>query len=83
MQIGDASKFKLSGGEEQRLSLIRAICRKPKYLFADEFTASLDARLEKIAYKLATKYSTNLIFISHSQNLIDNSEVKLKFPIQL
>lgn len=32
----------LSGGEQQRVSVIRAIVRKPKILFADEPTASLD-----------------------------------------
>lgn len=33
----------LSGGEQQRISVARAIARKPKILFADEPTASLDS----------------------------------------
>ena len=32
----------LSGGEQQRVSVARAICNKPKILFADEPTANLD-----------------------------------------
>ncbi len=32
----------LSGGEQQRVSIARAVCHKPKILFADEPTANLD-----------------------------------------
>ena len=82
-KIGDASKLKLSGGEEQRLSLIKSLCRKPEFLFADEFTSALNSELEMIAYQLATKYSKNLIFISHSESLIKLSDHKLSFPLNI
>lgn len=82
-KIGDTSKFKLSGGEEQRLSLIKALCRRPEFLFADEFTSALNSELELIAYQLAIKYSRNLIFISHSESLIKLSEHKLSFPLNI
>jgi putative ABC transport system ATP-binding protein len=38
----DAVPSNLSGGEQQRVSISRAICHKPKILFADEPTANLD-----------------------------------------
>ena len=82
-EIGDTSKLQLSGGEKQRLSLIKALCRKPEFLFADEFTSALNTQLELIAYQLAIKYSKNLIFISHSESLIKISDHKLNFPINI
>ena len=82
-KIGDSSKLKLSGGEEQRLSLIKALSRKPDFLFADEFTSALDSSLELIAYQVAMKYSRNLIFISHSKKLIQLADHKLNFPLNL
>ena len=81
LQIGDSSKLKLSGGEEQRLSIVRALCRKPDFLFADEFTSALDSNLELRTYQIARKYTKNLIFISHSDQLIRNSDYKLFFPL--
>ena len=82
-KIGDSSKLKLSGGEEQRLSLIKALSRKPDFLFADEFTSALDSSLELIAYEVAMKYSRNLIFISHSKKLIQLADHKLNFPLKI
>ena len=83
LYLGDSSKIKLSGGEEQRLSLIRALCREPDYLFADEFTAALDSELELVAFNQAILYSKNLIFISHSKQLIKKADYQLRFPINL
>ena len=82
-KIGDSSKLKLSGGEEQRLSLVKALSRKPDFLFADEFTSALDSSLELIAYQVAVKYSRNLIFISHSKKLIQLADHKLNFPLNI
>ncbi len=40
----DSYPSQLSGGEQQRVSISRAVAKKPKYLFADEPTASLDIK---------------------------------------
>tara|TARA_Y200000002_G_scaffold381006_1_gene393842 strand:- start:477 stop:2159 length:1683 start_codon:yes stop_codon:yes gene_type:complete len=81
LQIGDSSKLKLSGGEQQRLSIVRALCRKPDFLFADEFTSALDSDLELRTFLITKKFTKNLIFISHSEQLISKSDYKLSFPL--
>lgn len=60
----------LSGGEQQRVSVIRAIVRKPKILFADEPTASLDTErshdLMSIFLQLHQKGQT-IIMVTHEE----------------
>lgn len=61
----------LSGGEQQRVSVSRAIVKKPKVLFADEPTANLDsvasAQLMEILKKLNTEGQT-IIMVTHEEN---------------
>ncbi|WPH21540.1 ABC transporter ATP-binding protein/permease [Variovorax paradoxus] len=47
----DAWSQKLSGGEQQRLSIARVLLKKPSWLFADEITSALDAEAEGVLYK--------------------------------
>jgi putative ATP-binding cassette transporter len=47
----DVWSQKLSGGEQQRLSIARVLLKKPSWLFADEITSALDAEAEGVLHK--------------------------------
>lgn len=60
----------LSGGEQQRVSVIRAVVRKPKILFADEPTASLDTKRSQDLMKVLLglhKQGQTIIMVSHEE----------------
>ena len=57
----------LSGGEQQRLALARALLAKPDWLFLDEATASLDPDAEAALYRILKERlpGTTLVSIAH------------------
>lgn len=58
----------LSGGEQQRLALARALLLRPEWLFLDEATASLDPELEAALYRTVHERlpHTTVVSIAHS-----------------
>ena len=57
----------LSGGEQQRLALARALLARPDWLFLDEATASLDPEAEQALYRMLRERlpGTTLVSIAH------------------
>ena len=68
-----AAKYpsELSGGEQQRVSVARALAKKPKVLFLDEPTGALDYHTSKEILKLIEdvniKYGNTVIMVTHNE----------------
>lgn len=63
----------LSGGEKQRVALIRSIINKPKVLLCDEPTGALDADNEKVVLDMLKEISrdTLIIVVTHNDRLVN------------
>jgi putative ABC transport system ATP-binding protein len=63
----------LSGGEQQRVALARAFVVRPKLLFADEPTGSLDAEAGAavigLLFEMNREFGTTLILVTHDEQL--------------
>lgn len=60
----------LSGGEQQRIAIARALANNPNYILADEPTGNLDVENEKIVFeslKNLAKEGKAVIIVSHNQ----------------
>lgn len=65
----------LSMGQQQRVSIARALINEPKLLLADEPTSSLDdenaSRVADLLAKLSKEYKASLVIVTHDQRLKD------------
>jgi len=68
----------LSGGEQQRVGLARAIVTSPKLMLADEPTGNLDqetgAKVIELMFNLARKKNTAVLLITHDPNLAKKAD---------
>jgi lipoprotein-releasing system ATP-binding protein len=73
--------FELSGGEQQRINIIRAISLNPSLLLCDEPTGNLDSENSKIVLDLlrgvADEIDSTLVMVTHDSNISDSFERKI------
>lgn len=70
----------LSGGEQQRVSIARALANDPSYILADEPTGNLDEKNENIIFeklKELSKQGKCIITVSHSKEIEKYADVVL------
>jgi len=63
----------LSGGEQQRVSIARAVAKKPEVLLCDEPTGALDLKtgikVLEVLVGIHKKYGTSILLITHNSNI--------------
>jgi lipoprotein-releasing system ATP-binding protein len=71
----------LSGGEQQRVAVARALINNPDIVFADEPTGNLDTvnarELHQLFFDLRTKFSQTFLIVTHNEELAQLSDRRL------
>lgn len=72
----------LSGGEQQRVSIARALAKNPKILLCDEPTGALDSEtgvlVLKLLLKMARDYGKTIVIVTHNQNIAKMADVVMR-----
>ncbi len=72
----------LSGGEQQRVAVARALINKPKVIFADEPSGNLDSEsakeLHQLFFTLRDSFNQTFVIVTHNQELADMTDRKLQ-----
>lgn len=72
----------LSGGEQQRISIARALCKNPKILLCDEPTGALDSEtgvmVLKLLLEMAKDYGKTIVIVTHNQNIARLADVVIR-----
>ncbi|MEO9475921.1 MAG: ABC transporter ATP-binding protein [Cyclobacteriaceae bacterium] len=77
----DHKPSELSGGEQQRTSVARALINDPSIVFADEPSGNLDSKnaeeLHQLFFDLRKELNQTFVIVTHNQQLADMADRKL------
>ncbi len=72
----------LSGGEQQRVAVARALINNPSVIFADEPSGNLDStsaqNLHELFFKLRDKFGQTFVIVTHNEELANMADRKLE-----
>lgn len=72
----------LSGGEQQRTSVARALINSPSIVFADEPSGNLDSNnaeeLHRLFFELRNEFNLTFVIVTHNQSLAQSADRKLE-----
>ncbi len=84
LRLGDRTTHKpnqLSGGEQQRVAVARALINKPSLIFADEPSGNLDStnaeELHQLFKELRDEFDQTFIIVTHNGHLADSADRKI------
>lgn len=77
----DHKPKELSGGEQQRVAVARALINDPSVIFADEPSGNLDSENKKelhdLFFSLRDKYNPSIVIVTHDDDLANMADKKL------
>jgi len=72
----------MSGGEQQRTAVARALINSPLIVFADEPSGNLDSHnaeeLHKLFFHLRKEFNQTFVIVTHNETLAGNADRKLE-----
>ena len=78
----DHKPNELSGGEQQRVAVARALINNPDVIFADEPSGNLDStsakNLHELFFTLREKFNQTFVIVTHNQELAEMADRKLE-----
>lgn len=77
----DHKPLQLSGGEQQRISVARALMNQPKVIFADEPSGNLDSKnaeeLHQLFFDLRDEFGQTFVIVTHNKDLAEMADRKI------
>lgn len=78
----DHKPAQLSGGEQQRVAVARALMNNPAVVFADEPSGNLDSKnadeLHDLFFKLRAEFNQTFVIVTHNEQLANRADRKLQ-----